>query len=61
VDSGDSIPNKGISYQNEIAEFCGAIRTGSPIRCGPEKAMKSAVAVLTGNMAAEQKVRLPIA
>lgn len=60
VDTGDAIPNKGISYQNEIAEFCGAIRTGSPIRCGPEKAMKSAVAVLVGNSSAEQKTRLPI-
>ena len=60
VDTGDAIPNKGISYQNEIAEFCDAIRTGSPIRCGPEKAMKSAVAVLVGNSSAEQKARLPI-
>ena len=60
IDMGDNIPNKGISYQNEIAEFCGAIRTGSPIRCGPEKAMKSCIAVLTGNSAADQRVRLPI-
>ena len=60
VNAGDSIPNKGVSYLNEINEFCGAIRTGSPIRCGPEKAMKSAVAVLVGNSSAEQRVRLPI-
>ena len=60
VNSGDSIPNKGISYLTEINEFCGAIRTGSPIRCGAEKAMKSAVAVLVGNSSADQRVRLPI-
>lgn len=60
VNQGDSIPNKGISYQNEIAEFCGAIRTGRPIRCGPEKAMKSAVAVLVGNSSAERRTRLEI-
>ncbi|HET8782835.1 MAG TPA: hypothetical protein VFM63_10490, partial [Pyrinomonadaceae bacterium] len=60
VNSGDSIPNKGVSYLNEINEFCGAIRTGSPIRCGPEKAMKSAVAVLLGNTSAEKNTRLDI-
>ena len=60
VNLGDSIVNKGISYQNEIAEFCSAIRTGSPVRCGGEKAMTSAVAILTGNSAAEKKTRLEI-
>ncbi len=60
VNAGDSIPNKGISYLNEINEFCGAIRTGSPVRCGPEKAMKSAVAVLLGNSSAEKRTRLEI-
>lgn len=60
VNTGDSIPNKGVSYLNEINEFCGAIRTGSPIRCGPEKAMKSAVAVLVGNSSAEKRTRLEI-
>lgn len=52
--------DKGASYRNEIAEFCAAIRTGSPVRCGPEKAMKSAVAVLVGNSSAEQQARLAI-
>jgi predicted dehydrogenase len=54
------IANKGISYQNEIAEFCSAVRTGSPVRCGGEKAMTSAVAILTGNASAEKGVKLPI-
>jgi predicted dehydrogenase len=60
VNSGDGIVNKGISYQNEIAEFCTAIRTGSPVRCGGEKAMTSAVAILTGNASAEKGARLEI-
>jgi len=51
---------RNVSYKNEIAEFCAAVRTGSPVRCGPEKAMKSAVAILTGNGAAEQQARLQI-
>ncbi len=51
---------RNVSYKNEIAEFCAAVRTGSPIRCGPERAMKSAVAILTGNGAAEQQARLQI-
>jgi predicted dehydrogenase len=60
VNTGDSIVNKGISYQNEIAEFCTAIRTGRPVRCGGEKAMTSAVAILTGNLSAEKGVKLEI-
>ena len=60
VNPAETVVNRGISYQNEIAEFCAAIRTGSPVRCGPEKAMKSAVAVLIGNSAAEKHTRLEI-
>lgn len=56
----DSSVDRGASYRNEIAEFCSAIRTGSPVRCGPEKAMKSAVAVLIGNSSAEKQTKLQI-
>jgi predicted dehydrogenase len=51
---------RNISYRNEIAEFCASIRTGAPIRCGPENAMKSAVAILTANRSAETHQRLEI-
>jgi len=51
---------KSSAYRLEIAEFCSAIRTGSPIRCGPQKAMRTAIACLTANRAAEQKARLEI-
>jgi predicted dehydrogenase len=51
---------RGAAYTNESSEFCAAIRTGGQVRCGPEKAMRSAVACLTANLAAEQKARLVI-
>jgi predicted dehydrogenase len=60
VNLGESIVNKGISYQNEIGEFCTSIRTGAPVRCGGEKAMTSAVAILTGNASAEKGTKLKI-
>jgi predicted dehydrogenase len=52
--------DRGAAYRNESSEFCAAIRTGGQLRCGPEKAMRSAIACLTANKAAEQKVRLVI-
>jgi len=53
--------DRNISYRNEIAEFCASIRTGAPVRCGPEKAMGSAIAILTANRSAETHQRLVIA
>ncbi len=50
--------DRGISYRNEIAEFCASVRTGNPVRCGPEKAMRSAIAVITANRSAERHTRL---
>ncbi|HXG66952.1 MAG TPA: Gfo/Idh/MocA family oxidoreductase [Blastocatellia bacterium] len=52
--------DRSLAYRNEIAEFCSAIRTGGAVRCGPEKAMKSAIAVIAANAAAEQHARLQI-
>jgi predicted dehydrogenase len=48
------------AYGNQISEFCSAVRTGSPLRCGPEKALNSAMSCLAANEAIEKKVRLPI-
>lgn len=53
--------DRGISYRNEIAEFCGSVRTGRPVRCGPEKAMQSALAVLAANRAADKRARIELA
>lgn len=52
--------DRNISYKNEIAEFCSSVRTGKPVRCGPEKALKSAQAVFTANRAAEKAARLEL-
>ncbi len=51
---------KSSAYKLEIAEFCSAIRTGNPVRCGPQKAMRTAIACLTANRAAEKRARLEI-
>ena len=48
---------RDIAYKNEIAEFCSSIRTGKAVRCGPVKAMKSAIAVLTANRSSEKHAR----
>ncbi len=53
--------DRNISYRNEIAEFCASVRTGKSVRCGPEKAMQSALAVLTANRAAEKHTRIEMA
>jgi predicted dehydrogenase len=52
--------DRGISYRNEIAEFCGAVRTGRPVRCGPQKAMESALAVFAANRSADKRARVEL-
>jgi predicted dehydrogenase len=49
-----------LSYRHEISGFCSTIRTGVPLRCGPDKAMGSAVACLKAFDAIEQKTRLTV-
>lgn len=50
-----------LAYRNEVSEFCAAVRVGKPLRCGPEKAMGSALACIAANQAMEKKSRLEIA
>jgi predicted dehydrogenase len=47
-------------YGLEIADFCSAIRTGKPLRCGPERALKSATACILANESASKKTAMPI-
>ena len=47
-----------LAYRNEINAFCAAIRTGSPLACGPEHAIGSATACIRAFEATEQKARL---
>jgi predicted dehydrogenase len=49
-----------VSYRNEVSGFCAAIRTGTPLLCGPEKAVGSALACLAGNQAMEKKARVAV-
>jgi predicted dehydrogenase len=48
------------AYGQEIAEFCSAIRSGTPLRCTPERAVKSATACLLANEAIDKRERLII-
>ena len=47
-----------LSYRNEINGFCSAIRAGTPLAVGPEKAIASATACIRAFEACEQKTRL---
>ena len=49
-----------LAYQNEISAFCSAVRTGTPLLCGPDRAMGSARACITAVEAIEKKTRLEI-
>jgi len=44
----------------EISTFCSAIREGTPLRCGPDRALDSARACIAACEAAKQKTRLTI-
>lgn len=44
----------------EIQRFCSAIRTGTPVACGPDKAIASARPCIRANEAIKQKARLLI-
>jgi predicted dehydrogenase len=48
------------SYRYEISEWSASIRTGRPLRCGPEKAMGSAFACLAAHRAVESKTRVEL-
>jgi hypothetical protein len=40
--------------------FCGAVRTGAPVRCGPERALASARACIAGFEAIESRARVEV-
>jgi hypothetical protein len=43
-----------------IQRFCAAVRVGTPLSCGPDKAFDSARACIRANEAIKQKTRLTI-
>jgi predicted dehydrogenase len=48
------------STRLQIQRFCSAIRVGTPLACGPDKAFDSARACILANDSLKQKVRLAI-
>ena len=48
------------AYRSEISTFCAAIRVGTPVACGAERAMHSAAACLRAHEAVAQKTRLAL-
>ena len=57
--SGSSTQNSGpLSIRTEIQRFCSAVRVGTPIACGPDKAIESARPCIRANEAVKTKQRL---
>ncbi len=48
------------SYRMEVSGFCSAVRTGSPLQCGPERGLASARACIAGFEAIDKKARIEI-
>ena len=48
------------AYKYEIDGFCSAIRTGTPLKCGPERAMASANACIAAFVAIQTKQRVAV-
>jgi hypothetical protein len=47
-----------LSIRTEIQRFCSAVRVGTPIACGPDKAIESARPCIRANEAVKTKQRL---
>jgi len=64
VDGGDeTAPWKSdwdIAFRTELWEFCSAIRQGTPLLCGPERALAAATVALAGNKAIASGERVDI-
>ena len=50
-----------IAYRTEIWASCSAVRRGTPLLCGAERDMASAVATLAGHEAVATKTRVDVA
>jgi predicted dehydrogenase len=47
-----------IAFRTELWAFCSAVRSGTPLLCGPERARASAAVALAGNRAIENHARV---
>ena len=61
AEGSDKVIDRKVAYKNEVAAFCSAVRSGTPLRCGPEKAVGSASACIRAFESHEQKSRLTLA
>jgi hypothetical protein len=43
-----------------VSGFCSTVRTGAPLKCGPERGLSSAKACIAGFEAIEKKARVEI-
>jgi hypothetical protein len=48
------------AYRYEVDGLCGAVRTGAPLRCGPDRALGSARACIAGFQAIEKRTRIEL-
>jgi predicted dehydrogenase len=57
---GVALGDRDESYRREVQRFCAAIRVGTPVACGPERAFGSARAAIRANesIASGAKVKL---
>jgi predicted dehydrogenase len=58
--SGDRL-DRLAAYRNEISAFCASVRTGSPLLCGPDRAVHSARACIAADRATDTKTRQRLA
>ena len=54
-------PDWNLAFRTEIWKFCSAVRNGSPLLCGPQRALASAASALAGNRAVTSKEQVAIA
>jgi predicted dehydrogenase len=57
---GRTLQERTDAYRREVAGFCASIRTGVPLRCGPDLALGSAKACLAAWEAIENKARVAV-
>jgi predicted dehydrogenase len=49
-----------VAFRMEVWSFCSAVRQGTPLLCGPQRAFASAAVALAGNKAIATKTRVEI-
>jgi predicted dehydrogenase len=57
---GQTFRERVNAYELEVSGFCASIRTGVPLRCGPELAASSARACLAADEAMKKKARVAV-